>query len=234
MKNKVVAIILAAGQGKRMNSQVAKQYLQINNKPLLYYTLAAFEKSKVEEIILVTGKDEEQYCKEQIVDQYGFTKVKNIVAGGQERYDSVYHGLHACKETGYVLIHDGARPCITPEIINRTIQEVWKHQACIVAVPVKDTIKQVNEDEVVKETFDRNTLRIVQTPQAFSYELLLQAYDKIMQQEHTNVTDDAMVVETMTHIPIHVVEGSYSNIKVTTPEDLLIAERFLSLIEYYD
>ena len=234
MKGKIVAIVLAAGQGKRMNSQVAKQYLQINDKPLLYYTLSAFENSDVQEIILVTGKGEEQYCKENIVDQYGIKKVTTIVAGGDERYDSVYQGLLACRGTEYVLIHDGARPCITPEIINRTIDAVEIHKACIVTMPAKDTIKGTDDNGIVRETYDRDTLQIVQTPQAFSYPLILQAYEKIMLKEHGNVTDDAMVVESMTQVPIHVVEGSYTNIKVTTPEDILIAELFLNKIAPYD
>ncbi len=234
MKNKVVAIVLAAGQGKRMNSQVAKQYLHIKGKPLLYYTLQAFEHSDVDEIILVTGKGEEQYCREQIIDYYSITKVKAIIPGGAERYDSVYQGLKACQETAFVLIHDGARPCITPQIINRTIEDVIKYEACIVAVPVKDTIKKIDENGFVNETLERNSLLIVQTPQAFSYSLISNAYDSIMHQEHQNITDDAMVVEAVTDTSIHVVEGSYCNIKVTTPEDLVVAERFLTKIERYE
>ncbi len=229
MSNKVVAIVLAAGQGKRMNSQVAKQYLQIKNRPLLYYTLTAFEKSYVDEIILVTANGEERYCKEQIVDSFGIKKIKAIVSGGRERYDSVWQGLNACHEAEYVLIHDGARPCIKPEIINRTIDCVKENQACIVAMPVKDTIKIV-DDGMVAETLDRKSLMIVQTPQAFSYSLIRNAYEKIMQYEHDNLTDDAMVVERATDVSIHIVEGSYTNIKVTTPEDMLVAETFLRSI----
>ncbi len=231
MRGKVVAIVLAAGQGKRMNSQVAKQYLEINDKPLLYYTLTAFDKSNVNEILLVTGRGEEEYCKKQIVERYGITKVKAIVSGGKERYDSVYQGLKECIGADYVLIHDGARPLITPEVINRTIESVTQYQACIVAMPVKDTIKKIDVNGVVDETLDRNTLWMVQTPQAFSYSLVRKAYEDIMQQEHSHITDDAMVVEAMTDVPIHVVEGSYTNIKVTTPEDLCVAERFLTLID---
>lgn len=227
MENKIVAIVLAAGQGKRMNSQIAKQYLMIREKPLLYYTLMAFQQSKVDEIILVTGKGEEEYCLEKMILPYGITKVNMVVAGGNERYDSVYEGLKRCQGASYVLIHDGARPCITSAIIDDTIRAVQEHEACIVAVPVKDTIKRVSKDGVVQETLSREQLQIVQTPQAFSYLLIKDAYDRLMQQEHSSITDDAMVVEKMTHVPIHVVEGSYANIKVTTPEDLPLAERFL-------
>lgn len=227
MENKIVAIVLAAGQGKRMNSQVAKQYLEIREKPLLYYTLMAFQQSKVEEIVLVTGKGEEQYCLENIICPYGITKVHAVVTGGDERYDSVYEGLKRCRGAEYVLIHDGARPCISSTIIDNTISAVQIYNACIVAVPVKDTIKTVGQDGIVQETLPRDVLQIVQTPQAFSYPLIRDAYDRLMLQEHNSITDDAMVVEKMTQVPIHVVEGSYANIKVTTPEDLPLAESFL-------
>ena len=234
MNNKVVAIVLAAGQGKRMHSEVAKQYLKIKEKPILFYTLRAFEKSNVDEIVLVTGKGEEEYCRESIVRQYGFTKVSAIVCGGKERYDSVFEGLKVCKDTAYVLIHDGARPCISPAIINHTIEQVFMHKACIVAVPVKDTIKRVDQNGVVQDTIHRDELRIVQTPQAFDYNIIRNSYEVLMQQEHTHITDDAMVVETVSDIKVHVVEGSYMNIKVTTPEDLHIIKEYLNTIDLYE
>ena len=226
--------MLAAGQGKRMQSQVAKQYLCIKDKPLLYYTLAAFDQSNVDEVILVTGKGEVEYCSNDIVNYYDIKKVKKVIPGGNERYDSVYQGLLVCDETDYVLIHDGARPCITAEVINTTIDHVIQYKACIVAVPVKDTIKIVNRDGVINKTLERDSLVAVQTPQAFSYTLIRNAYESIMKQEHSHITDDAMVIESMTEVDIHVVEGSYTNIKVTTPEDLLVAERFLNTIDGYE
>lgn len=227
MKKSAVAIVLAAGQGKRMGGQVAKQYLLIEEKPLLYYTLQAFEKSMVEEVVLVVGRGEEAFCQSEIVDRYGFTKVACVICGGAERYHSVYEGLKQIKDAEYVLIHDGARPCITKELINKTIEEVKKKKACVVGVPVKDTIKVVDESGAVVKTPNRNTLMITQTPQAFTYEMVYKAYRKLEQSNVENITDDAMVVETMLAETVYMIPGSYTNIKVTTPEDLEIAAQFL-------
>lgn len=224
---KITAIVLAAGSGKRMNSKVHKQYLLIKEKPVLYYSLKAFEDSQVDEIVLVVGTGEVEYCKKEIVEQYGFQKIHTIIEGGKERYHSVYEGLKATKQTDYVLIHDGARPFITQEIITRTIESVRKYQACVVGMPVKDTIKIVDTDNYAKETPNRSSVWQVQTPQAFSYPLIFTAYTKILEAEDTTITDDAMVVERMTAQKVRLIEGSYQNIKITTPEDLLIAEAYL-------
>lgn len=224
---KVTAIVLAAGSGKRMHTKVRKQYLLLEEKPILYYSLKAFEDSRVENIILVVGKDEIEYCREEIVKRFGFQKIKAITAGGKERYDSVYEGLKAAGGADYVLIHDGARPFLTQEIIERTIDAVLKYQACVVGMPVKDTIKLADGEQFAKETPDRSCVWQVQTPQAFAYELLYDAYSRMLGKTEAGITDDAMVVERMTDTKVKLIEGSYRNIKITTPEDLVLAKAFL-------
>lgn len=224
---KNVAIVLAAGQGKRMQSKVQKQFLLIKDKPVLYYTLNAFECSPViSEIILVTGKDEIEYCQQEIVEKYGFTKVCKIVAGGKERYHSVHEGIQAIDEADYVFIHDGARPFVTNEIIERAYATVKEDNACVVAMPVKDTIKIADENGFAVQTPDRKRVWQMQTPQTFEYHLIKNAYEKLMIEEPEGITDDAMVIETMTDHRVKLVEGSYQNIKITTPEDLDIATVF--------
>ena len=225
MKN--VAIVLAAGQRKRMKSKVQKQFLQIKEKPVLYYALHAFETSPlISDIILVTGKDEIGYCQQEIVEKYGFRKVRKIVAGGKERYYSVYNGILAVDEADYVFIHDGARPFVDGEITERVCKEVIIHKACVVGMPVKDTIKIADEEGFAAQTPDRRKVWQVQTPQTFEYHLIKEAYEKLLLEEPEGITDDAMVVETMTNHKVKLVEGSYRNIKITTPEDLDIAEIF--------
>ena len=225
MKN--AAIVLAAGQGKRMKSKVQKQFLLIKEKPVLYYTLNAFETSPlISDIILVTGKDEIEYCQQEIVEKYGFMKVCKIVAGGKERYHSVHNGIQAIDEADYVFIHDGARPFVDGEIIERVCTTVKEHEACVVGMPVKDTIKIADEEGFAAQTPDRRKVWQVQTPQAFEYHLIKNAYERLLEEEPEGITDDAMVVETMTSHKVKLVEGSYRNIKITTPEDLDIATIF--------
>ena len=224
---KVTAIVLAAGSGKRMNSDVHKQYLLIDGKPVLYYALKAFEESRVDNVVLVVGAGEIEYCKTEIVEQYGLRKISAIVEGGKERYHSVYEGLKAASGADYVLIHDGARPFLTQDIIERTIESVVIWQACVVGMPVKDTIKIADEEKFAKETPNRVNVWQVQTPQAFSYELVYNAYKNMLATDESGITDDAMVVERMTDYKVKLIEGSYRNIKITTPEDLLIAEAYL-------
>lgn len=219
------AIVLAAGQGKRMGTKVHKQYLELDGKPILYYSLKAFEDSPViDEILLVTGAGEEEYCRREIVEKYQITKVSKILAGGAERYHSVWNGLQEMEEEGYVFIHDGARPFVDEEIISRVFKEVQKHKACVVGMPVKDTIKVVDENEFVKKTPDRSSLWLVQTPQVFENHIVKGAYSMLMRESYINVTDDAMVVEQMLKYPIRLVYGAYENIKITTREDLEVAE----------
>ena len=229
--DKIIAIVLAAGQGKRMNSQVAKQFLILDDKPVIYYCLKAFEQSSVDEIILVTGEGQVDYCKREIVDLYHINKVVNIIEGGKERYDSVYQGLIHAETAEYVLIHDGARPFITTEVINRIVEQVKESKACIIGMPVKETIKVVDDMRNIIATPNRNTLWTAQTPQAFDYMSLKQAYVEFYQEKDKRdiiVTDDAMLYETYGKLPVKVLPGDYNNIKLTTPEDLILAERILA------
>lgn len=226
-KQKYTAIVLAAGSGKRMNSKVHKQYLIIQDRPVLYYSLKAFEDSAVDEIVLVVGKGEEKFCRKEIVDKYGISKVKAIVEGGKERYHSVFEGLKQTSDADYVLIHDGARPFVKQEIIRRCMQEVQKYQACVVGMPVKDTIKIADEEGYAKQTPDRKNVWMIQTPQTFSYALIYEAYEEMLKTEDTAITDDAMVLERIKGKKSKLIEGSYRNIKITTPEDLLIANVYL-------
>lgn len=225
---KTAAIVLAAGQGKRMNSSIQKQFMMLKGHPLLYYSLKAFEESSVDEVILVTGPSEIDYCKKEIIKKYGFSKVRSVTAGGRERYDSVYNGLCA-SDCGYVLIHDGARPLVTADIIERTISAVKEYDACTVGMPVKDTIKISDDNDMVVRTPPRKNIWQIQTPQAFKYELIRSAHEKLRsgQIENISVTDDSMLVEELMNHAVKLVEGSYSNIKVTTPEDIMIAEALL-------
>lgn len=226
-KQKYAAIVLAAGSGKRMNSQVHKQYLIIQDRPVLYYSLKEFEDSAVDEIVLVVGKGEEKFCRKEIVDKYGISKVKAIVEGGKERYHSVFEGLKQTSDADYVLIHDGARPFVNQDIIRRCMQEVQKYQACVVGMPVKDTIKIADEEGYAKQTPDRKNVWMIQTPQTFSYALIYEAYEEMLKTEDTAITDDAMVLERTKGKKSKLIEGSYRNIKITTPEDLLIANVYL-------
>lgn len=234
MAVKTSAIVLAAGQGKRMNSKIQKQYLLLREKPVLYYTLRAFQDSGViDEIILVTGSEEVEYCKDEFVKKYGFDKIRAVVPGGKERYHSVAEGLGQVRGE-YVFIHDGARPFLSEDVIERTYRCAVKEGACIAAVPVKDTIKLADEEKFVKATLPRQSVWSVQTPQVFRKELIREAYESLIREEEDlfsrgiQITDDAMVVETFTGHPVKIVEGSYRNIKITTPEDLKTAESFLS------
>ena len=231
--NKITAIVLDAGSGSRMKSKTKKQFMEIKGKPVIWYSLFEFEKSRVDEIILVTGKEDIDYCKKEIVEKYNLKKIKNVVAGGSERYESVYNGLK--EVTGnIVLIHDGARPLINNEIIERSIEGTIKSDACVVGVPVKDTIKRANKEGYIIDTPNRSELWITQTPQSFKTDLVKMAYKKMKEELEKgnttlNITDDAMVVEEFTTNQVRFVQGDYKNIKVTTPEDIDIAELFIEL-----
>ncbi len=224
------AVVLAAGSGRRMNSDVKKQYLELDGKPLIYYALNAFQQSCIERIVLVVSPGEEQYCREAIVDKYGFCKVVAITAGGSERYHSVLHGLRRLTACEHVLIHDGARPFVTPDIIRRALDGARQYKACVVGMPVKDTIKISDNLGYAVQTPARDLLWSVQTPQAFQYSLIRNAYEQVLLQDNISVTDDAMVVESVTGEKVKLIPGSYYNIKITTPEDIKIAKVFLEEI----
>ncbi|MCR5716240.1 MAG: 2-C-methyl-D-erythritol 4-phosphate cytidylyltransferase [Lachnospiraceae bacterium] len=260
-----VAIVLAAGQGKRMQSTEKKQYMLLQDKPILYYSLRAMEESFIDAVILVVNSGEQDFVREEIVSKYHFQKVAAIVSGGEERYHSVAAGLEAAAalppvnteataapapanieataaaaltdiDAGaippawdYCFIHDSARPFVTQEILQRALTEVKNSHACVVGMPVKDTIKIADDAGYVAQTPNRSLVWAVQTPQVFDFSLALSAYRMLLCQEAelkdkgVQITDDAMVVETFTDRKVKLVEGSYTNIKITTPDDLLTA-----------
>ena len=228
MKEKVLAVVLAAGSGSRMQSKVKKQYLTLGDKPVLVHTLLAFEQSGVDEIMLVVGKGEEDYVREDIVEAYGITKVKKIICGGRERFDSSYCAIKAADPSvSYIMIQDGARAFITKELIDRSIADVKEYGTSIMAVPSKDTIKVVDQEGFAVSTPDRSSLWLIQTPQTFLLSEIRDAYDKMMQEPHDHVTDDAMVMEHYGSRRVKMTMGSYENIKITTPDDLILGQAIL-------
>ncbi|MCI8559033.1 MAG: 2-C-methyl-D-erythritol 4-phosphate cytidylyltransferase [Lachnospiraceae bacterium] len=235
LKKRCTAIVLAAGQGKRMGGNVQKQYLELMGKPIIYHTLAAFQNSPlIDSIILVTGSEQMAWCRNELVHKYNLSKVDTIAAGGAERYTSVWNGLQVIEEDmtkadreGIVFIHDGVRPFVDDEMIARTLEAAEIYGACVAAMPVKETIKLADEDDFVNSTPPRNRVWGIQTPQVFDFHLIYRAYQAAMESGRTDMTDDAMIVESFTDVKVKLVEGSYENIKITTPEDLEIAETFL-------
>lgn len=231
---KTTAIVLAGGRGKRMNSAIPKQFLTIQDKPVLYYSLRAFETSFIDSIILVASEDDREYCQREIVEKYHFDKVKKIVSGGKERYHSVLNGIKAAEDCDYIFIHDGARPFVTQDMLKRLFDCVKTDRACVAGMPVKDTIKIADESGYIASTPKRDLVWMIQTPQVFSYDLIKKAYLLLEENEYSllekgiSITDDAMVVETLLGEKVKLVEGSYRNIKITTPEDLAVAEGFLT------
>lgn len=225
---KVTAIITAAGKGTRMKSSINKQYIEIAGVPVLARTISAFENcSEVDNIILVVNEEDINFCKNEIVEEFNFTKVISLVSGGAERQNSVYKGLCSIRDKdGVVLIHDGARPFVTNENIVDCINAVREYGACGIGVRSKDTIKISDENGFVQLTPDRNSLWSIQTPQGFMYEIIKNAHDKAVQNGYIG-TDDMVLVEKL-GIPVKIVEGNYQNIKITTPEDLIMGESLLS------
>ena len=229
MRQRIGAVVLAAGKGSRMSSSLPKQFLEINGRPLLYYSLRAFERA-ADEIVLVTGENWVSYCIEEIVSKYGLKKVRAVVPGGKERYDSVSCGLEALGDCEIILIHDGARPCVTEQVIRRGADGAEKYGACVVGMAVKDTIKVAEEKGFAASSPDRSRLWMIQTPQAFQGSLIREAYKRLTEADEDRkrkITDDAMVVETFLHHPVRLIEGDYRNLKVTTDEDLPVVQAYL-------
>ena len=221
----ISAIVLAGGRGKRMNYHKSKQFIEIKGKPVLVYTLEKFIYNKsIDEVILVLPEDEVDYCKKEVLQKYSL-KVDRIVIGGKERQESVFNALEAMEKANIVLIHDGARPFISEKIIEEGIKYANIYGAAAPGVTPKDTIKIKNEDNISVDTPDRNTLVAVQTPQCFKYDEIYQCHRKI-KEENAIVTDDTSVVERYGH-KVYLYEGDYTNIKITTPEDLILAERLI-------
>jgi 2-C-methyl-D-erythritol 4-phosphate cytidylyltransferase len=227
---KAFALIPAAGMGKRMGASINKQYLLLGGRPILAHTISVFEESPlIDGICLVIPADEIPYCREQVVQACGFRKVIEIVAGGRERQNSVLNGLnalqrHACGED-VVLIHDGVRPFIPPALISESIAVARTGDGALVAVPAKDTIKTVRNGIVI-DTPDRETLWQAQTPQSFLFSVILNAHCSAVEAGFSG-TDDASLIERQNRT-VRIVRGDYRNIKITTPEDLILAEAFLA------
>ena len=223
--SRFVAIVLSAGIGSRMNSDIPKQYMMLKDKPVLAHSLLAFEESEADGIVIVCGKGDEDYIQKEFVDKYSLSKVTAIVEGGAERYNSVYNGLLACKDADYVLIHDGARPYVSQDIIKRNMEEVIKYKAVVTSVKATDTVKIADENGFVAATPERKSVYFMQTPQTFEYRLALESYSRLIEalKEETAVcvTDDAQVVEMYSDTKVKLIEGDYSNIKITVPKDLL-------------
>lgn len=223
----ISAIILAGGKGKRMGSAISKQFIDIKGKPIIYYTLKKFsENKKIDNIIVVLPEDEVKYFKENILKKYEL-RINKIVIGGKERQDSVYNALKSLKNSGtdIVLIHDGARPFISERIINEGIKFAEIYGAAAPGVMPKDTIKVKNEKNFSVDTPNRANLVSIQTPQVFKFDEILECHEKIRYNGEM-VTDDTMVVEKYGY-SVYLYDGEYTNIKVTTPEDLILAERLI-------
>lgn len=221
----ISAIILAGGKGKRMGANISKQYIKLKDKPILYYTIKRFSDCKyIDRIILVLPKDEIDYCKKEVLEKYSL-KVDLIVEGGKERQDSVFNALEKINNDEIVLIHDGARPFVTGRIISEGIKYARLYGAAAPGVIPKDTIKIKNDESFSIATPNRNTLMAIQTPQVFKFNIIKECHNKI-KEDNVEVTDDTMVVEEYGN-KVYLYEGDYTNIKVTTPEDLILAEKLI-------
>ncbi len=225
--SKVTVLIPAAGLGKRMGKAVAKQFLPLGDKPLLAHTLLAFQQApEIDELIPVLSQEDMESCLREIIERYHITKVKTLVVGGKERQESVSHGLEKLeKDAAIVLVHDGVRPFVTQEMIREVVEHARKGECVTVGVPLKDTVKEVDERGFVRQTLDRSRFWAIQTPQAFPAKVLKKAYEEAVRHKVFG-TDDAMLVERAGG-KVRVLMGSYDNIKITTPEDLLLAEEIL-------
>ncbi|MCX5856393.1 MAG: 2-C-methyl-D-erythritol 4-phosphate cytidylyltransferase [Deltaproteobacteria bacterium] len=221
---KTVAIIPAGGLGKRMQGSLSKQYLRVGGKPILAHTLNIFQLSPdIDDIVLVTPEEDVMSVRQTIVEHWGIFKVRHVLAGGPQRQDSVRNGLTAIgDEVDMVLIHDAVRPFITGDMIHRAVREAEKWGAVTMGVPVKDTVKRVDQGGWILETLNRQVLWLTHTPQAFKRSVIQEAYRKA-DEDRFSGTDDASLVERM-GFRVKMIEASYENIKITTPEDLLLAE----------
>ncbi len=225
---RVTALVPAAGMGKRMGAGINKQYLLLAGRPILAHTLAVFELAPfVDEVYLIVPEDEIPFCRENVVERYGFAKVRRSVAGGSERQHSVLNGLRAMESPGaddVVLIHDGVRPFVTLPVLEQSVEAARLHDGALTAVPVKDTVKVVR-DGTVLETPPRESLWLAQTPQTFRYGIIREAHERAAADGWLG-TDDASLVERL-GMSVRIVPGDYGNFKITTPEDLVLAEAFL-------
>jgi len=224
---KIAAIVPAGGAGIRMGQKIPKPYLPIASTPIVVYTLRVFQEMDwIDDIFLVVQEKDKAYAQKEVVDSYSLNKVRAVITGGKERQDSIHNALSFLQpDHEIIVIHDGVRPLIDRDILERTIKAAMKYGAAITGVPVKDTVKRVYSSGEVDITIDRENLYLVQTPQAFRKEILVKAYE-MAYKDHFYGTDDASLVERL-GMPVKVIRGSYENIKITTPEDLFLAEYFV-------
>lgn len=222
----ITALIPAAGYGTRMGSVQNKQFMLLNGKPVLIHTLEVFAgEALISDVIVITREDEVEYCKD-LLQKYSFSKKVTVVAGGKERQHSVWNGLqHVPDECNIVVIHDGARPLLLPQILHVALQTAQSYPAVVVGVPVKDTIKKVGTDGIVISTPERAGLWAIQTPQIFAKDIVVKAYSQAWE-KGILATDDSALVEALGE-KVKILQGSYENIKITTPEDILFAEAIL-------
>ncbi|MCR5722198.1 MAG: 2-C-methyl-D-erythritol 4-phosphate cytidylyltransferase [Lachnospiraceae bacterium] len=225
---KHIGIVVSAGKGLRVGGDVPKQYMDLCGRPVITYCLQTLQESFIDEIVIVVGAGDVEYVKKEIVGKFSFTKVKAVVEGGAERSDSVFNGLKAVStQDSYVYIQDAARPMLSLKILEAAKEDVEAFGSSVIAVRAKDTVKVVDAGGFVVTTPDRRFLWNVQTPQAFSFSDIYNAYLRYFEKGSNAVTDDASVMEQFGNLPVHITEGSYENIKITTPEDFVTAERFL-------
>jgi len=224
---RTAAIITAAGAGIRMGGDRAKQFMELEGRPILAFTLERFAHCPdIDGIVLVVPPGKVDYCRGQIVEKYDLAKVEKVVAGGERRQDSVRLGLEATEgHYPLVLIHDGVRPLVSPDLIGRIVRAANEYRAVIPALAARETVKEADRAGLVVKTHDRRTLWLVQTPQAFRYEDILKAHRRALEENWEEITDDALLMERL-GVPIKIIEGSEENIKITTPQDLELA-RFL-------
>lgn len=224
---KIVALIAAAGKGKRMNTRISKPFIPIFGNPILAYTIEKFEKCKlIDKVYLTVNSEEKELCSRNVIIKYNFSKVQELVDGGETRQDSVYNGLKALdKDTDIVVIHDGARPLIEETLIRDSIEKAQKYGAAIAAIPIKDTVKKSENNFFINKTLNREEIWRAQTPQTFKYDLILPAYHKAYKDKYL-ATDDAAILERYGH-KVKLIIGSEENIKITTPFDIIVAENFL-------
>jgi 2-C-methyl-D-erythritol 4-phosphate cytidylyltransferase len=224
---KTAAIVTAAGSGIRMGGDQAKQFMDLDGRPLLAVTLERFERSaEIEGIVLVVPSDKVDFCREAIVEKYELRKVVKVLPGGKRRQDSVRLGLEATEgRYPVVLIHDGVRPLVPPDLISRIVKAMSRDRAVIPALAAKETIKEADRNGLVVKTHDRSGLWLVQTPQAFRFDDILNAHRRALAEKWEEMTDDALLMERM-GVPVHIIKGSEENIKITTPRDLELA-RFM-------
>jgi 2-C-methyl-D-erythritol 4-phosphate cytidylyltransferase len=234
------AIVLAGGSGKRIKTEVAKQFIQLYGRPMLYYSLRAFSDSPVDSIVLVVQEQDLEYCQKEIVEKYSIPKISSIVSGGKRRYHSSISGVLASPlASEYLLIHDGARPCITKELILSCMDNVIEYGNGTTGVRAVDTICQVDEENKIVSIPNRNYLWSIQTPQCFRVEDIKKAHKALMEKEpemseaeKETITDDVAVIQKFLGQDVYIFQGSYENIKVTNRSDIERAERLLEIIRY--